>query len=304
MSGSPTMDRDGMRGFFSMLQPPSPTRSRRRRPRRRRRQGGCARSARMTHQGEFMGIAPTGKPVTASGQGIVRVRDGRIVSEEPEVNDALGLMQQLGAVPESWQHTSTGLEGLVVNRGVSSETGIGTALPRGGRRDGVRRRRTGSRGCRTRRGSPPDRGAPTGWECECPVEPQPGGGHASRPQGCEPITPPPPWALLAERPEIQDDEGNDPGQKNRHHHEQDAQDDLPRTRTCPRSQPPDERCHDSDKQSVATASVWADERQDTDERPCYESHSLRRARSWCAPGHRREGFYLRPVRPGPGRATG
>jgi len=112
---------------------------------------------------------------------------------------------------------------------------------------------------------------------------------------------------LAERPEIQDDEGNDPGQENRHHREQDARDDLPRTRTCPRSQPPDERRHDSDKQSVATASVWADERQDTDERPCRESHSLRSARSWCAPGHRREGFYLRPfyLRPcAPGRGQG
>jgi predicted ester cyclase len=47
-----------------------------------------------------MGIAPTGKPVTASGQVFVRVRDGEIV-EEHEVFDALGLMQQLGAVPES-----------------------------------------------------------------------------------------------------------------------------------------------------------------------------------------------------------
>jgi predicted ester cyclase len=54
----------------------------------------------MTHQGEFMGIAPTGKPVTGSGQGFVRVRDGKIV-EEHEVFDAFGLMQQLGAVPES-----------------------------------------------------------------------------------------------------------------------------------------------------------------------------------------------------------
>jgi predicted ester cyclase len=54
----------------------------------------------MTHQGEFMGIASTGKPVTASGQGFVRVRDGKIV-EEHEVFDAFGLMQQLGAVPES-----------------------------------------------------------------------------------------------------------------------------------------------------------------------------------------------------------
>ena len=47
-----------------------------------------------------MRIAPTCKPVAASGQGFVRVRDGKIV-EEHAVFDALGLMQQLGAVPDS-----------------------------------------------------------------------------------------------------------------------------------------------------------------------------------------------------------
>ena len=111
---------------------------------------------------------------------------------------------------------------------------------------------------------------------------------------------------LAERPEIQDDERNDPGQNNRAHDEQDAQDDVPRIRTCPPGQPPDERCQDSDKQSVATAGVWANERRDTDERPCDEGYSLRRARSWCALAHRREGFYRRPhlsLFPDPGRLS-
>jgi steroid delta-isomerase-like uncharacterized protein len=50
-----------------------------------------------THQGEFLGIASTGKQVTASGISICRIASGKIV-EEWEVWDALGLMQQLGAV--------------------------------------------------------------------------------------------------------------------------------------------------------------------------------------------------------------
>lgn len=51
-----------------------------------------------THQGEFMGIAPTGKRVTTSGMVIDRIVEGKIV-EEREEWDALGMMQQLGAVP-------------------------------------------------------------------------------------------------------------------------------------------------------------------------------------------------------------
>ena len=100
MSGSPTMDRDGIRGFFSMLHAAFPIRSSDDDLVAEGNKVALRWSARMTHQGEFMGIAPTGKPVTANGQGFVRVRDGKIV-EEHEVFDALGLMQQLGAVPES-----------------------------------------------------------------------------------------------------------------------------------------------------------------------------------------------------------
>jgi steroid delta-isomerase-like uncharacterized protein len=101
MSGSPTMDRDGIRGFFSMLHAAFPDQVETIDDLVAEGDKVAVRwSARMTHQGEFMGITPTGKPVTASGQGFVRVRDGKIV-EEHEVFDALGLMQQLGAVPES-----------------------------------------------------------------------------------------------------------------------------------------------------------------------------------------------------------
>src|SRR5690242_4455852 len=52
-----------------------------------------------THRGELMGIAPTGRPVTISVIDIVRLKDGRIV-EHWNVVDRLGLLQQLGALPE------------------------------------------------------------------------------------------------------------------------------------------------------------------------------------------------------------
>ena len=51
-----------------------------------------------THQGELMGLAPTGKQVTTSGVVIDRIVEGKIV-EEREEWDRLDMMQQLGAVP-------------------------------------------------------------------------------------------------------------------------------------------------------------------------------------------------------------
>ncbi len=51
-----------------------------------------------THQGELMGLAPTGKRVTASGMVMDRIVEGKIV-EEWEEWDALGMMQQMGATP-------------------------------------------------------------------------------------------------------------------------------------------------------------------------------------------------------------
>ncbi len=56
-------------------------------------------SCRGTHKGDLSGIAPTGKQVTISGVTIARFTNGKMV--EGWVNwDALGLMQQLGVVPE------------------------------------------------------------------------------------------------------------------------------------------------------------------------------------------------------------
>ncbi len=59
-------------------------------------------SWRATHQGELMGIPPTGKQVTVTGMRIFRLAGGKIV-EEWGVDDALGLMQQLGVIPAPQQ---------------------------------------------------------------------------------------------------------------------------------------------------------------------------------------------------------
>jgi len=56
-------------------------------------------TGRGTHTGELMGIAPTGKEVTVSGITVSRLADGKI-AEEWELMDALGMLVQLGAVPQ------------------------------------------------------------------------------------------------------------------------------------------------------------------------------------------------------------
>ena len=53
-------------------------------------------TGRGTHQGELMGIPPTGKQVTVSGITISRVKNGKVV-EEWSNWDTLGMMEQLGA---------------------------------------------------------------------------------------------------------------------------------------------------------------------------------------------------------------
>jgi steroid delta-isomerase-like uncharacterized protein len=51
-----------------------------------------------THEGEILGIAPTGRTVTLPGINIFRLEDGRIVERWGKL-DMLGFMQQLGVVP-------------------------------------------------------------------------------------------------------------------------------------------------------------------------------------------------------------
>jgi steroid delta-isomerase-like uncharacterized protein len=51
-----------------------------------------------THEGEFMGVTPTGRRVEAMGMDIVRLADGEIVEHWGEF-DAVGLLRTMGIVP-------------------------------------------------------------------------------------------------------------------------------------------------------------------------------------------------------------
>jgi steroid delta-isomerase-like uncharacterized protein len=53
-----------------------------------------------THQAELEGIPATGKSITVKVADVVTVRDGKVVAER-EYYDQLGMMQQLGVIPES-----------------------------------------------------------------------------------------------------------------------------------------------------------------------------------------------------------
>ena len=59
-------------------------------------------TTRATHQGEFMGVPATGKVVTLTGISISRLASGKVV-EDWDSFDALGLMQQLGVIPQMAQ---------------------------------------------------------------------------------------------------------------------------------------------------------------------------------------------------------
>jgi steroid delta-isomerase-like uncharacterized protein len=51
-----------------------------------------------THQGEFMGVQPSGRRIEVDAIDMLRIRDGRFV-EHWGVMDAMTMMQQLGALP-------------------------------------------------------------------------------------------------------------------------------------------------------------------------------------------------------------
>jgi steroid delta-isomerase-like uncharacterized protein len=59
-------------------------------------------TARGTHEGEFMGVPPSGKRVEFPGQAIFHISEGKIL-EVRGMPDMLGLMQQIGAVPSPEQ---------------------------------------------------------------------------------------------------------------------------------------------------------------------------------------------------------
>ena len=58
-----------------------------------------------TQQGEFMGIPPTGRAITMGSINILRCTNGLIV-EQWNNYDALGMLQQLGAIPMPQQATA------------------------------------------------------------------------------------------------------------------------------------------------------------------------------------------------------
>ena len=55
-----------------------------------------------THQGELLGVPPTGKQVRIGGISIFRLAEGKI-AEQWEQLDRLALLQQLGALPTPGQ---------------------------------------------------------------------------------------------------------------------------------------------------------------------------------------------------------
>src|SRR5215213_6975508 len=57
-------------------------------------------TGRGTHQGELMGIPPSGNRISVAGITISRFEGGK-VAEEWEIYDMMGMMQQLGALPSS-----------------------------------------------------------------------------------------------------------------------------------------------------------------------------------------------------------
>ncbi|HEY7030871.1 MAG TPA: ester cyclase [Thermomicrobiales bacterium] len=52
-----------------------------------------------THQGDFFGIPASGKHVEVGGVHVMRIADGKVV-EHWGSNDDLGLMRQIGAIPD------------------------------------------------------------------------------------------------------------------------------------------------------------------------------------------------------------
>ena len=58
--------------------------------------------SRATHQGEYMGIPPTGNEVEFTGISFYRIEGGKI-AQSWNIEDQLGLMRQIGAIREPGQ---------------------------------------------------------------------------------------------------------------------------------------------------------------------------------------------------------
>lgn len=57
-------------------------------------------TATATHAGDTLGVAATQKPVTITGMGFARVRDGKIVAAWNNW-DMMGMMHTIGATPHA-----------------------------------------------------------------------------------------------------------------------------------------------------------------------------------------------------------
>ncbi|HEX4945705.1 MAG TPA: ester cyclase [Blastocatellia bacterium] len=51
-----------------------------------------------THNGDFQGIPPTGKPINVKGNSVYQCANGKMLAEH-SIWDTLGLLKQLGAIP-------------------------------------------------------------------------------------------------------------------------------------------------------------------------------------------------------------
>jgi steroid delta-isomerase-like uncharacterized protein len=54
-----------------------------------------------THRGRLLGITPTARPVSYAGMALFQVAGGRL-TRGWVLGDTLGLLRQLGAVPQDW----------------------------------------------------------------------------------------------------------------------------------------------------------------------------------------------------------
>jgi predicted ester cyclase len=100
-AGLPTMDRDGVKAFGDAFFAGMPDL---RHPLDELIADGDLVALRCryegTHDGELMGVPPTGRPVSAIGIGVMRIENGRI-AEFWVSPDRLTILQQIGALPTS-----------------------------------------------------------------------------------------------------------------------------------------------------------------------------------------------------------
>lgn len=84
---------------------------------------------RVTHEGEYMGIPPSGNQVTLTGMTFHRLAQGK-VAENWHQYDALGFMQQLGVVPPMGREDFTWGQPMERGAGVPGDPGANIAIYR------------------------------------------------------------------------------------------------------------------------------------------------------------------------------